>query len=290
MLSKFEEIIKQDYPDFKIKSIKSLKGGCDNFVVEINKTYIFRFPKNKDFKLAKEIKILKKIRGKITLEIPVYEFIGRNTPYVGYRKIMGQPLSRNILDKLSLKEKNILAFDIAKFFYEFHSSLSINESKSLGLEKNLQSWRPIVIKKKIIGKLKNKELDNFIKINLDKYLKLNKEEANLVVAYNDLHGENLAFDKKNYRLKGIFDFSDVAIEDVHREFCSLLTLDNKLALKVIKEYEKLSGRIINIERVFIYSVISEASILATYIDKPNTRDYKYAMNDLLDLKNFFCEK
>jgi hypothetical protein len=284
-LNKFAKIIKRDYPDFSIRSIKSLKSGWDNFVIEINRSYIFRFPKSKNFKLDKEIKVLKRLNGKITLEIPLYEFVGKETLYVGYKKIIGQPLSRNIVEKLRAKDKNILARDIARFFYEFHLALPINMSRKFGIKKDGQYWRPLVIKKKVIGRLKNRGLSDFIEFVLDRYLDLNKNNPNLVIAYNDLHGSNMAFDSKKCRLNGIFDFSDVAVEDVNREFCSLFSLDQKLAYSVIRQYEKLSGRLININRVFCNSVISAASILGVFINQPSSKNYRYALSDLLQLKN-----
>lgn len=142
-----------------------------------------------------------------------------------------------------------------------------------------------MVKKKVIGQLKNIELSNFIEIALNEYLNLNKNNSNLVIAYNDLHGENMAFNRKSQRLNGIFDFSDVAIEDINKEFCSLFSLDQKFAISVIKQYEKLSGQKIDIKKVFINSVISAASILGVFIDKPMSKNYKYALNDLRNLKN-----
>jgi len=283
-LNKLKTIIKSDYPDFSIKSVKTLKGGWDNFVIEINKTYIFRFPKRKDFVFDKEIKILKAINGRITLDVPVYEFIGRKVPYVGYKKIIGQPLSFNTLKSLGVKNRHILARDIANFFYEFHFALPVSRAGRFGLKKDINSWRPLVIKKKIIGRLKNKELSDFIEVILNKYSDSKKQDFNLVVAYNDLSGDNMAFNRKSGRIKGIFDFSDVAIEDVNREFCSLFSLDKAFTMDVIKRYEKRSGRIIDRERVFINAVISEASVLGVFIDKPDSKDYKRAFNSLRRLK------
>jgi len=288
-ITKFEKIIKQDYPDFIIKSIKPLKSGWDNFVLEINKTYIFRFPKKEAFNLNKEIKILDYLKGKITLEIPCYEFVGKTIKYVGYKKIIGKPLLENTLKSLNAKERNILANDVAKFFYEFHSALLLINYRKFKLEKDSQSWRPLVIKKNVINKIKNQELSTFIENSLDKYLELSKDKTNLVIAYNDLHGNNMAFDKKLGRLNGIFDFSDVAIEDIHREFCSLFSLDQELTISIIKRYEKLSKRKIDISKVFITAVVCEASILGVFINKPESKNYKYALNDLLYLKSVYLK-
>jgi aminoglycoside 2''-phosphotransferase len=281
---KFKKIINQDYPGFVIKNIKALKSGWDNFVLEVNGNYIFRFPKNKDFNLNREIKLLKYLEGKISLNIPVYNLIGVSLPYVAYQKISGQPLLENTLKKLNHKQKQVLASDIAFFFSEFHSSLPLKKYKTFDLKEGSQAWRPIVIRKKVLGKLKNKELSDFIASSLDKYLEMIKDRKNLVIAYNDLHGNNMAFDRKKRKLNGIFDFSDVAVEDVHKEFCSLLSLDYQFAVNVIKKYEKLTKRKIDISKVILTAIVCEASELGVFIKKPESKNYRYALNDLLKLK------
>ncbi len=283
-LKKFKAMINSDYPNFNIKSVKALKAGWDNFVVEVNKEYIFRFPKNKDFSLDKEIKILKRLQDKVTLEIPVYEYIGKSSMFVGYKKIVGSPLSLNAIKSLDGKSRGLLEKDIATFLYEFHSALPIGKIKSLGLKKDSHYWRPLVIKKNVIGKLKNQDLSDFIEMILGRYLTMNLDGSSLVVAYNDLHGNNLAFNKKKKRLRGVFDFSDVAIENVAREFCSLFSLDQKLTVGIIKKYEKLSGKAVKLEQVFINAVVGEASVLGVLMDKSDSQNYKYALNDLMQLK------
>lgn len=282
--NKFKHLIKTDYPNFQIKNIKLLKSGWDNFAVEINKSYIFRFPKKEDIDLTKEINILKQLNGKITLQIPNYEFIGKKSPYVGYKKIMGQPLTINILKSLSLKNRHLLINDIANFFYEFHEFLPITKAKKLNIKIDKHKWESTVIREKVIGKLKNKDLSDFIEENLDKYLKFVNENTNLIIVYNDFHEENIAFNKNRSRLTGVFDFSDVAVSNVYMEFYRLFSFDKKLALEVIKKYEQLSGRLVDLKKVFIGAIIGEAAELGFYSLKPNSKEYKNALKNLLILK------
>jgi len=284
-INKFKRIIKQDYPDLKIDSIKLLKAGWCNFVVEINKTYIFRFPKKDDVNLDLEARILKILEEKITLEIPVYEFFGKKLPYVGYKKIIGQPLTTTLLKSLSPKSRQLLANDMANFLYEFHKILPITKSKQLKLGSDNHKWRPEVIQKYVIGKLKDKKLLEFIERNLNKYLELIKDKSSLIIAYNDLHQNNVAFDKKTGRLNGIFDFGDVAVEHISIEFYRLFSFDPELAINVIKQYKKISGRKISVERVFTTAVVSVAAMLGVYNRKPNSKKYKDALKDLLRLKS-----
>lgn len=281
---KFKKIIEKDYPDFKIKSIKLLKAGWCNFAVEINKNYIFRFPKKDDVDLEKETKILKILKNKITLKIPEYDFFGKTTHYIGYKKIIGDPLTTSILKSLSIKNRRLLAVDMANFFYEFHKALPISSAKKLNLGADNHKWRPEVIQKYVFGKLKDKKLLNFIESNLNKYLELIKDKSNLIIAYNDLHQNNVAFNKKSGRLNGIFDFGDVAVEHISMEFYRLFIFDQSLGTDVIKEYEKISGRKVSVKRVFITAVISVAAMLGVYNRKPSSKKYQDALKDLRRLK------
>jgi len=285
-LNKFKKLIKADYPDFEIKAIKPLKEGWDNFVVEINNSYVFRFPKKANFNFNKEIKILEELRGVISLKIPEYEFIGRKSKYVGYKKIKGCSLSLKIINNLRPKERRILINDIATFLFEFHSAMPTSKAKRYGIKIDNKEWEVAVIRKKVLGKLLDKKLLIFIEENFQRYLQLNHDKKNLVIAYNDLHEENVAFNKRLGRLAGIFDFSDVALEHIGREFYRLFAFDQKLALAVIKRYEKISGRVIDIQRIYIYAVIDSAAVLGVFSDNYNSSEYKHALNKLLKLERY----
>lgn len=285
-VNKFKKIINLDYPDFKIESIKPLKSGWCNFAFEINKDYIFRFPKTDDVNLELEDKILKILNNKTTLEIPVYRFFGKNQPYVGYKKIVGKPLTEDNLKLFTSVEKKTLANDLANFLYEFHSFLPVSKAKILKLKSDNHKWRPEVIQKYVIGKLSDNGISNFIEEHLNKYLEFIKDNSELVIAYNDLHQNNVAFDEKNRKLKGIFDFGDVAVEHISMEFYRLFSFDQKLTIDVIKYYEKISGRKIDIHRVFTSAVVSVAAMLGVYGGKKNSKKYKDTLKDLLRLKVF----
>jgi aminoglycoside 2''-phosphotransferase len=285
-LNKAKRIINDDYPEFIIKSIKPLKGGWDNFVFLINEKYIFRFPKKETFNLDKEINVLAHLQNKITLEIPNYEFIGKKVRYVGYQKIVGEAVTAKLLATLTKKEKEILAHDIARFFYEFHKSLPIKIAKGFKLKKNTEGWRPVVIKRTLLKKLNDPEILKFIKVSLKKYSAIRQDKSKLIIAFSDLHGDNMAFNKITRRLTGIFDFSDVAIEFLDREFSHLFSVDQELNLEIVKYYQKLSRRRINLENVWLYSIIGEASIMTVYNEKPKSEIYQLAKTNLLRLKAF----
>lgn len=288
-IEKVKEIIKLDYLNFIINSIKILKSGYDNSVVEINDNYIFRFPKKENKGLKNEIKIIKYLNSKIGIKIPVYEFVGKNESYVGYKKIIGQPLDRDLIKSLSDEEKIGVAEDIARFFYEFHSSLPITQSKQFNIKSDTCDWWPSVIER-LIMKIESKKLENFLRESLLKYSTMLKNESDLVIAYNDLHENNVAFNCVERKIEGIFDFGYVSIEDINKEFYYLCLNDLPLVIETVKQYNKLSGKKVDIKKVYLTAVVGGAAILAIHSDNPNTKEYKSAMDKLiclLDAENQF---
>lgn len=284
--ARVKRIVKSDYPDFIIKSIKPLKGGWDNFVFEVNKNYIFRFPKKDEFNLNKEIKVLDYLKDKITLEIPHYDLIGKSVPYVAYKKIIGEPLTNKVIKSLTKNELDILARDIANFFSEFHNALPLKLASKFKLRKDGETWRPLIIKKYLLKKITDKSLLDFLKQCLKDYIILRRNISSYIIAFNDLHGENIAYDKKKKRIKGVFDFSDVAIENIDREFSHLFSADADLSLKIVNYYQKISNKKLNVKNIFINAVILEASIMAAYNKKPNSEVYQKSLRNLLRLKDF----
>ncbi|MFZ4631800.1 MAG: phosphotransferase family protein [Patescibacteria group bacterium] len=283
-VTKVKQVLKSDYSEFKVKSIKPLKGGWDNFVFEINKGYIFRFPKKDEFNLNKEIEVLKYLKDKITLEIPNYEFVGKKIKYVGYKKIIGDSLTPEVILSLNKKESLALAKSIAVFFYEFHEALPIRLIKKFNLKKDGETWRPLIIRKYLLNTIKDSSLLAFIKLALKEYQILRRQELKFIIAFNDLHGDNIAYDRKNKNIVGVFDFSDVAVENIDREFSHLFSTSPSLSIEIINYYQKLSRRKINIKNVYLNSIILEASIMAAYNKKSKSDIYKKSLANLIRLK------
>jgi aminoglycoside 2''-phosphotransferase len=281
---KVKTIIKRDYPNFEIESIKILKSGWDNSVFEINNDYIFRFPKKENKGLKNEIKIIKYLNDIISLKIPVNDFVGKKDLYVGYKKIIGQPLNQDIIKSLSDKEKKLVAEDIANFFYEFHSSLPISLAKKFDIQSNTRDWWPPVIERLII-KIKDKKIKFFLRENLIRYLTMMENEPDLVIAYNDLHENNIAFNYKKRKIEGIFDFGYVSIEDINKEFYYLCLNDLPLVIETVKQYNKLSGKEVDIKKVYLTAVVGGAAMLAIHSDNPKTKEYRDAMDKLIVLFN-----
>lgn len=279
-LLKIKRVLSLDFPELSIKSIKLHADGWDNIAAEVNSEYIFKFPRDRGSRLDLEVKVLAYMKNKVSLPIPEILFVGKKQECIGYRKLAGEKLTRELLNTLNPEEKRRLVNDIAKFLYKFHSSFALEDAKKMGIEEEDHFSYLNLIKKNISKRIKDKKLIKFIKDSLEEYAAIRKKGEEIRVLYNDLHEDNMAFDVGERKLNGIFDFGDVMIEDVHREFNYLYRLDPVFMKEVICGYEKISDLKIDIERVITYAKINELSDLAEYINDPNSQVYRKTMANI----------
>ncbi|MFA6255385.1 MAG: aminoglycoside phosphotransferase family protein [Patescibacteria group bacterium] len=303
-LKNLKTIIIADYPSLKIKSTKIINNGWDFLALEINNKYIFRFPrqqtselidyKNNIERMRAEIRVLNGLKNKISLQIPKVKYVGKKFAYFGYQKINGQKLSMSIIKKLNDRQYNQLVADVAKFLKEIHKALSLKQAKKLGvLYENYDSYHQLITSKIIRPKkITDQKIYNFIVDTVKEYKKMIPKKQLNVFLYNDLHGDNMAFDKSRGRLNGIFDFSDVMIGDIHLDF--IYHFDINFMQDLINKYQQITNiKNLNKRRAIIYTRINEISDLAAVINQPNCQVYKRVIKDLKKWqkeKNIYYEK
>lgn len=274
------KIIQKDYPVLKIKSFKTINNGWDNFVIEINNKFIFRFPKRDELKrFQTEIKVLDYLQGKINLKIPKIIFIGKKYRYTGYEKIIGNSLDIKTYNKLNKIQKEKLVFDIANFFKEIHSVIPIEKAESLGVQKENMPQYAKDIKSRICKYILDPKILQFISKTLKEYKDILQVKFENGFLFADLHEDNMAFDSKNKKLNGVFDFGDICIGEINREFNYLYRFNKILMEEVIQKYQPQTKRKINFRRAVIYSRVNELSDFATYAHKPKSIVYKNAMRN-----------
>lgn len=280
------DVIAGDFPDVKIESIKLIENGWDNVVAEINKLFIFRFPKNFDGSeyrgigknFDREIKILNFLNGKISLAIPKIEFIGKTFAYTGYKKIPGDDLTQEVFGSLNEKQKEKLIFDLANFLREIHNAIGIEEARAMGVDDANPMFYFDLIKDKLPRKINDPRVFDFIDRMCGECEEMTKEKTETVFLYNDLHTENMAFDAEAKKLNGIFDFGDTMIGDINMDFSPLYRFDPYFMKAVAENYQKLTNRTLNLRRMIVYGRINELSDLTEFIDQPESAVYKNVMN------------
>ena len=219
-----------------INSVTLISSGWDNLVADVNGEWIFRFPRTLEAKanIEKEAILLDRLHGHITMPIPHYEFTGPDSLFVGYKKLQGGPLTKELYATLSDDERNSIADDIALFLHELHQAISVEEAQKMGykLYKVPVAW----IKSDLLGTLANPDVERIISEALF-YLSTHTT-SQLVLAHNDLHGDNLAFDYSLRKITGIFDFSDAVIGDFAIDLGKSFIVDVDLGKRVCQAYSR----------------------------------------------------
>jgi len=234
-------VIQDEFPKLAIQSIKVLSNSWNNVVADINDEWIFRFPRSESFipVLERERVLLDNLRQCLSLPIPYYQFVGVRTVFVGYRKICGEPLSRELYLTFSHEERQAIADTLALFLDQLHKNVNVNETITLGYEPRRISlyW----IEESIRGTLSSSDVEHMI-LEAIAYLKEYVDEKHEdVFLHNDLHGENLALNLKEKRITGIFDFSDAVIGNYAVDFRRFFDIHEDLAFRISASYSKMRG-------------------------------------------------
>ena len=116
-----KKIIINNYPEFANSNFEADTKGWDNYVIKVDNEYIFRFPKrDSSFRtIEMEERILAELNKLLPSNIKVSNFIFKNLnedyPFVGYKMIKGEFLSKELYDRMSLKEKDEFLHNMMSF-------------------------------------------------------------------------------------------------------------------------------------------------------------------------------
>lgn len=259
-------------PNLKINDCKFLNIGANSEAFLINNEFIFRFPLKpsvcEDYKSEQKILSLVSPHIKST-KVPKIEIFNNDKVFFSKHKIInGADFYKSELNILS-KEK--IAKQLARFFWELHS-IDVNEfdflkNKNFNLDKYDVSDK-IDELKEILGY-------NFADDNIPKKIDYlyecqnNFNKTDNVLCHGDVHEENIIID--NNSLSGVIDFGNVFIDDRNIDFSSLLEYDVNFGLWVIKEYEKLANKKLNIKYIFYLQQFRCYSNLLYFIESGNEK-------------------
>jgi len=240
------KLIEECFPQLQIRHSRQILTGWENLVLEVNREYVFRFPKYRDSekRLRNEIASLPTLRRHLSTQVPDYEFIwkgGRKYPrwFGGYRKISGVTVQSLPLHKEWTRP---LAAQIAGFLKELHKI----RFRSVQF-KNIPRYSPEEWYRSI--RLQYRRVRRIVYPLLDARLRETSEEfwQNLLLEFRDssfepmlIHGdlgtENILFDPSSVRLTGILDWGYMQISDPALEFAHLFMHKPELGEEVLKQY------------------------------------------------------
>jgi len=223
-LASYEERVRRLSPDVAVNSLSLNREGLMNDVVVVNGELIFRFPKHEYGlgRLKVETRILRLLRGHITLDIPMPLYEADDC--LAYRMIPGETLRRDVLMRLPEEDRRAVADQLAQFLKELHglpanlvADFEVPAADALmGYEGWAQAYERIREK---VFPLLMPHLRDWATEHFESHLadKSNFEyEAKLVDT--DLPPYHIMFDRRRGRVNGVIDFGCAGLGDPAIDF------------------------------------------------------------------------
>jgi len=215
-----------------------------------------------------EVKILHVLENKIqTCLIPqVLDYSVSDLYAFSYEQISGVTLSAEFYKNTSNEMQDLLAQDLAGFFFELHHALSISDASKLGIVKADWPFDAAWLSQRLKNVLQEDWLKKLFENFIQKYTAINFESLDIVVLHHDMHGGNILCNQATGRLQGIIDFADVSIGDPYLDFRLLWLIDKKLAQKVAFYYAQKYLKPVDLDRIEFYYLATEFSRFAQALE------------------------
>ena len=70
-------LLRAELPELEIREVRPTQHGRENWVFEVDGSWIFRFPRHERVPFYGELNLLRYLQGRISLSTPSVEFVGR---------------------------------------------------------------------------------------------------------------------------------------------------------------------------------------------------------------------
>lgn len=219
-----------------IESVEQHSG--DNFlVVEVNRQWMFRFPKSRAASEVLEIekKFLKAFEPIAPISVPHYMLVGEG--FVGYPKIEGLLLTPSRFGTLPRDVKDKFCALIGSFLTALHT-FPIAQALEMGMTVGWDHWRPKAFqtfKQEIAPRLSQKALRKTLNL-LEKSL---SNPFSPVVIHGDFYPrDHILFDPQRQVISGVIDFGDLTLEDPAFDLKNILSEFGEQTLRqVLAHYQ-----------------------------------------------------
>jgi len=240
------KLIEKCFPQLQVSRSKQIVTGWENFVLEVNREYVFRFPKygETEKRLRNEIAFLPALSRHLSTQVPDYEFVwkgGRKYRgwFGGYHKIRGVTVQSLPFRK---EWKRPLASQIASFLKELHKvRFEAHRLKNMPMYSLKEWFRSIRVQHRKVRRIVYPLLDSKLRARSEEFwqsLLSQFRDANFkpTFIHGDLVTENILFDPASVRLTGILDWGYMQISDPAVEFAHLFMHKAELGEEVLKQY------------------------------------------------------
>ncbi|AKD56624.1 phosphotransferase family protein [Spirosoma radiotolerans] len=270
MLEQLKAVIVSSFPQLGEASFTLLTQGWDSIAVDVDDRLIFKFPRDQESvdALRREATMLAVVHQQLTLPVPDLVFFDTAQPFSKHTKLKGDHLVTAQYELLGNQAKQRLAKELARFYGELHAIQPSLLQAAGALP--LDPWpTPEVILAGIQPHLSNTLLIKAKKI-LDQWAHLPDDPYGIIYGFFDGHGWNMAFHHDRQQLVGLYDFGDAGFGELHQEFIYTNFISPDLTGRVMTEYEQLTGRQLDRERV---SILTSVLLLVELADMGTDSDH-----------------
>ena len=248
-LTKLREAIIASFPELRAARFDLHTIGWDSFAVDVDDRLIFKFPRHAEAeqRLKAEAGLLAAVRPRVTMPLPDQQLHAGPPLFSCHPKLKGEHLLAVHYLQLSAKARERLAAEVALFFAELHA-LDHAVMKDAGAGP-IGSWLPPDEILREAWPLLPHELHGYAERTIRAGQDLDADPYGTTYGHFDSHGWNMAFDHEAERLNGIYDFGDSGFGDLHKEFIQPSWIAPDFVERLAGEYERLTGRIIDLQRV-----------------------------------------
>ncbi len=259
-VKQLREAVASCFPKIPIRNARLIPTGWDNYVLEVNEDWIFRFPRRPDgaVRLKMEIRLLPFISHISSIKVPKFEYVWTGGPsfpkiFVGYKKIRGMPMTSQLLTR---RKSARLTQQLSMFLREIHG---IPRQRLIGI--GLLKWP---IRQKLFGETKRLAMPLLNAKGRQRlsslFEGLLKNKTNLefvpTLIHSDLNGANILCNSDATTVTGVIDWGDASIGDPAYDFSGFLyEYGESFVDKILSEYNATN------EEAFRRRIISYASIL-----------------------------
>lgn len=254
------------FPELATSRFSLLTAGWDSLAVDVDDRLIFRFPRHETAatSLRKEARLLAIIRPAVTIPVPEPTLIPGPPLFSRHAKLRGEHLVTAQYERLPEAARQRLASDMALFFAELHRlDPSVMQEAGAG---PVVAWLPPEEILRRAWPLLPEDLRGFAERTVTAWQELPPDPHGTTYGFFDGHGWNMAFDHAANRLNGIYDFADSGFGPLHREFVYPNWISPELTARIATEYEALTGRALDRERIHLLSGVLRLWELAAHAD------------------------
>ena len=229
----YRRLIESAFPNFPVKTCEPIGEGWDSVAIEVNGSHIFRFPKRQDIvdRQEREIRFLPELSEVLPVEVPRFDYVSRDAShepslFVGYAKILGEPLKRERLEDEGLRRS--LAQSLGETLSVLHG-LPVDDLKSGQFQRRdsselRQELRDVFeyVQERILPLLTPETMRNGSQLWND----FVSNDANFdfvpVLVHGDVGAENILCDYDRGLVAGIIDWSFAEVADPATDFEHLM--------------------------------------------------------------------